>query len=130
MLAATLPLSIVAPVLALIGAGIGTVLPVTTVSIQNAVPMHQLGTATGAMSFFRSLGGAIAVAGFGAIVVGGITAGGAPTGGTAVPAELAHVFRELFRAASIGFAASLACLSMMQDLPLRSSAANATPAEG
>ncbi len=127
---ATMPLSIVVPLLALIGAGIGTVLPVTTVAIQNAVPMHQLGTATGAMSFFRSLGGAIAVAGFGAIVVGGITAGGAPASGAAVPAELAHVFRELFRAASIGFAASLACLSMMQDLPLRSGAANATPAEG
>ena len=70
--------------LALVGAGVGTVLPVTTVAIQNAVPMHQLGTATGVMSFFRSLGGAIAVAGFGALVAGRrpITAGGAPAGGT------------------------------------------------
>ena len=57
--------------LALVGIGVGTVLPVTTVAIQNAVPMHQLGTATGVMSFFRSLGGAVAVAGFGALVLGG-----------------------------------------------------------
>ena len=53
-----------------VGVGVGTVLPVTTVAIQNAVPMHQLGTATGVMSFFRSLGGAVAVAGFGALVLG------------------------------------------------------------
>ena len=39
----------------LIGFGVGTVYPVATVSIQNAVPMHQVGTATGAMNFFRAL---------------------------------------------------------------------------
>ena len=39
--------------------GLGTVLPVTTVAIQNAVPVVQLGTATAAMNFFRSLGGAV-----------------------------------------------------------------------
>ena len=41
--------------LTVIGFGVGTVYPVATVSIQNAVPLHQVGTATGAMNFFRAL---------------------------------------------------------------------------
>ena len=60
-----------------IGLGVGTVLPVTTVAIQNAVALHQLGTATASMNFFRSLGGALLVAGFGAILLGGIGPDGA-----------------------------------------------------
>jgi Major Facilitator Superfamily len=39
-----------------VGVGMGAVLPVTTMAIQNAVELHQLGTATGTMNFFRSLG--------------------------------------------------------------------------
>ena len=43
--------------------------------MQNAVKPHQLGTATGTLNFFRTLGGAIIVAIFGAIVLGGSTDG-------------------------------------------------------
>ena len=50
--------------------------PVTTTIVQNAVEPHQLGTATGALNFARQLGGAIIVAAFGTIVLGGIDAGG------------------------------------------------------
>src|SRR5581483_11852650 len=39
----------------LIGFGVGTVFPVATVSIQNAVLRQEVGTATGAMNFFRAL---------------------------------------------------------------------------
>ena len=46
-----MPLYGVVIALTLIGFGAGTVYPVATVSIQNAVPMHQVGTATGAMNF-------------------------------------------------------------------------------
>ena len=49
--------------------GLGTLLPVATVSIQNAVVLHQLGTATAVANFFRQLGGALIVAVFGAIAV-------------------------------------------------------------
>src|SRR5947208_12027421 len=35
----------------------GTIYPVATVSIQNAVPAHQVGTATGGMNFFRAVSG-------------------------------------------------------------------------
>src|SRR4029079_94828 len=52
--------------------GLGALLPVTTVAVQNAVFPHQMGTATGAMNFFRSLGGALIVAVFGAILFSGL----------------------------------------------------------
>jgi len=52
-----------------IAIGLGTVLPTTTVAIQNAVKPHQLGTATGTMNFFRQLGSALLVAIFGAILL-------------------------------------------------------------
>ena len=58
------------------GAGLGVMYPVTTTIVQNAVAPHQLGTATGALNFARQLGGAIIVAAFGAIVLGGIDTGG------------------------------------------------------
>ncbi|MCX7348239.1 MAG: MFS transporter, partial [Alphaproteobacteria bacterium] len=48
-----LPLAGFETVLAIISIGLGTVLPTTTVAIQNAVELHQLGTATGTMNFFR-----------------------------------------------------------------------------
>ena len=56
--------------LGVLSIGLGTMLPVTTVSIQNAVALHELGTATGTANFFRSLGGAFIVALFGAIILG------------------------------------------------------------
>ena len=58
-------------VLAVNGFGVGTMYPFTTVVIQNAVEPHQFGIATGTLNFFRQLGGAIIVAVFVAIVLGG-----------------------------------------------------------
>src|SRR6185436_9747789 len=66
----TLPLAPLVILLTLTSVGLGTILPVTTVAIQNSVPPHRMGTATGVMNFFRSLGGALMVACFGAIIVG------------------------------------------------------------
>src|SRR4029078_9682067 len=53
--------------LAVAGIGMGTIFPITTTAVQNAVQTHQMGTTTGVLNFFRSLGGAIVVAVFGAI---------------------------------------------------------------
>ncbi len=55
--------------LCVFGTGIGTVFSVATVSIQNAVSRFQVGTATGAMNFFRALISALVVAIMGAIVL-------------------------------------------------------------
>jgi EmrB/QacA subfamily drug resistance transporter len=50
-----------------VGLGIGGVMQVLVVAVQNAVPYDQLGTATSSATFFRSIGGAFGVALFGAI---------------------------------------------------------------
>jgi EmrB/QacA subfamily drug resistance transporter len=121
----TMPVAAVCAIIGVVGLGIGAVFPVTTVSIQNAVPPNQLGTATGAMNFFRSLGGALAVSGFSAIILGG--AGGhdgltltalaaqAHQNGT----DLSHPFGLLFWAAAGCIAAGLVFLLKMEERPLR-----------
>ncbi len=49
------------------GFGLGLVLQVLTVAVQNAVPYEELGTATSGVTFFRSIGGSFGTAVFGAI---------------------------------------------------------------
>ena len=124
--AAELPFWGVEVVLALISFGLGTLLPVSTVAIQNAVAPHQLGTATGAIGFFRQLGGALMVATLGAIVLGGLGGDGqgaarALRGGDlgVAPEEFANAFRWAFAAASVTLACALACIVRMKELPLR-----------
>jgi EmrB/QacA subfamily drug resistance transporter len=122
--------------LTLIGFGAGTVYPVATVSIQNAVPMHQVGTATGAMNFFRALASTLAVAIMGAILLG--TLGAAPErGGAGVErlvasagaagVDMAAVFRWVFVAADIFVVAALAAVLVMEQRPLRGPASSTPP---
>jgi EmrB/QacA subfamily drug resistance transporter len=120
-----LSVAAVCTALGAIGLGMGSLFPVTTVSVQNAVAMHQLGTATGAMNFFRQLAGAIIVALFGAIVLGGVGPAGlsvealaAHAAGVA-QADLAHVFRWVFGAAAAWVGLGLVFLAAMEERPLR-----------
>ena len=53
---------------ALLGVGLGTVMPVMILAVQNAVDQRDLGTATSAATFSRSMGGSFGVALFGAIL--------------------------------------------------------------
>jgi MFS family permease len=105
-----------------IAIGLGTVLPTTTVAIQNAVKPHQLGTATGAMNFFRQLGSALLVAVFGAILLNA----GQSAPSTAV--EAGDRFFVMFLATAIGFGISFVALLFMEEKPLRSSAKHAAEA--
>jgi MFS family permease len=117
-----LPLPTIEVLLAAIGLGVGTVLPVTTVAIQNAVELHQLGTATASMNFFRSLGGAILVAAFGAILLGAIGADqleALRATVSAAPPGLGSAFGWVFAAAAAGLVAALGCLLTMAERPLR-----------
>jgi EmrB/QacA subfamily drug resistance transporter len=50
-----------------LGIGLGLVMPVLVLAVQNAVPPSDLGTATSASTFFRSIGGVFGVAIFGSI---------------------------------------------------------------
>lgn len=118
-----LPFWLMEVLFALLSMGIGTILPLSTITIQNAVARHQLGIATAAMNFFRSLGGALIVAAFGTIVLGGAAGG---TGGHDVeslirgadPAQLALTFRYVFLAACLGLFAAFAFLAIMEERPL------------
>jgi EmrB/QacA subfamily drug resistance transporter len=49
------------------GLGLGLILQVLTVAVQNAVPYEELGTATSGVTFFRSIGNSFGTAVFGAI---------------------------------------------------------------
>jgi EmrB/QacA subfamily drug resistance transporter len=51
-----------------VGIGLGGVMQVLVIAIQNAVPYRHLGTATSTATFFRSIGGSFGVAVFGAIL--------------------------------------------------------------
>src|SRR5581483_1749618 len=50
-----------------LGIGLGLVMPVLVLAVQNAVDPRDMGTATAASTFFRSIGGSFGVAIFGAI---------------------------------------------------------------
>ena len=55
-----------------VGLGVGLVMQVLVLAVQNAVAHRDLGTATSASSFFRSMGGALGVAAYGSILNSGL----------------------------------------------------------
>ncbi len=125
-----LPLWQIEVLLAVSGIGMGTIYPVTTVSIQNAVEPHQLGTATATFNFFRSLGSAILVAVFGTIFLGGLGVGGKAVGSleslVAMAAKngtsIGPVFTMIFGAAAVTLVIGLGCFLAMEERPLKSHA--------
>jgi EmrB/QacA subfamily drug resistance transporter len=57
-----------------LGFGIGMTMPTLTLAVQNAAPSADLGVATSSVNFFRSLGGALGVAIFGAVMTARVAA--------------------------------------------------------
>jgi hypothetical protein len=101
------------------------VFPVSVVSIQNAVPRAQVGTATGAMNFFRSLMASFTVAVFTAIllmVLGGNLSIGAEHqigGKHAIAAgDMIAAFRYVFAAAAALLATAATLVMLMEERPL------------
>jgi EmrB/QacA subfamily drug resistance transporter len=101
-----------------LGAGIGGVMQVLVIIVQNAVPHSELGVATSGATFFRSIGGSFGTAIFGAIfsnvLVGNLTKhlGGAklPAGfssADATPALLSHLPAAIHHAFVAGYAESI-----------------------
>lgn len=111
----------VVALLFVLGFALGPMYPVSTIVMQNVVKPHQLGTATGTLNFFRTLGGALVVAIFGAIVLGGIGDGPGVTTLEKIAAghsDLAPAFHWVFIAAAICLAVSLLCLLVLEERPL------------
>ena len=120
-----LPFLGVEVLLAALSTGLGTMLPVTTTALQNAVPRHEMGTTMALLNFLRQLGSAFAVAAFGTIL---ISLSGAPRGAAhdlllraanQNVAGLSHGFDLLFLIAGASLALSLFFLARMEEKPLR-----------
>jgi len=108
--------------IAIAGSGLGPMFPFTIVVVQNAVPMHQLGVATGTMNFFRALGGTFIVTAFGAIVLAGApTIRGLSAGAVLAGAEAAQAFRWVVAAAVLCLVVALAAVVALEERPWRGS---------
>jgi hypothetical protein len=128
----TLPLWGLLALLTLFALGLGTVFPVSTVALQNAVARSQVGTITGAANFFRALMASFMVAAFSAILLMALGADISLSGEhrgpvSSIPAaDMIAAFRYVFAAASVLLAAAALCMVVMEEKPL---AGPVTPAE-
>ncbi len=77
-----------------LGLGLGGVMQVLVIAVQNAVPYRHLGTATSSATFFRQIGGSFGVAVFGAIFNHQLTAN--------LPKYLPHAALAKIHGGSIG----------------------------
>jgi EmrB/QacA subfamily drug resistance transporter len=93
--------------MAVAGAGIGLFVQVSLLAGQNAVEHRHLGVATGALNFFKSVGGAFGAALFGAILTHGLAAG-AP----------APAFHQVFLWTTPFMALALVLALVMREKPL------------
>jgi MFS family permease len=105
-------------VLLVIGLGFGPAAPVSTVAMQNAVELHELGVSGAAMSFLRSLIATGLVAVFGVIVLGG--AGATRDAIFADPASAAEKFSVVFYTTAGTFFLAFLALAFMEEKPLLS----------
>jgi MFS family permease len=132
--------------MAAIGISLGLCMPTSMVIVQNAAERRDVGSATGALLFLRSMGGAfgstlagsLLAAGFAArLLAGGVTEhidlgavrgqGGAmqhldPAARAVAAAALAGGFRVAFLACALLVGVALVAATVMRDLPLRSGA--------
>jgi EmrB/QacA subfamily drug resistance transporter len=117
--------------LVVIGVGMGTMFQTFVIATQNRVDFSQLGVATAAIQFFRSMGGSLAVAGLGALLtariangidVNRLTSGTAAHVGAAARASLAHATHGVFVAIVPLAAAVLVLAILLPEEPLRTAA--------
>jgi EmrB/QacA subfamily drug resistance transporter len=102
----------VAALLVLFGIGFGMVSQVLTVAIQNDVDRRELGIATASANLFRSLGGSVGVALFGAIFAGRLD-------GTVSPATVAGALHTVFLAAAPVATLGALVVLTLKEVPLR-----------
>lgn len=60
-------------IMLILGAGLGVVMPVMNLAVQNEFQQHDIGVATSSSQLFRSLGSTVGVAIFGALLTAGVT---------------------------------------------------------
>lgn len=67
-LGAGTPLAEASAALAVVGLGLGMVVQVVLIAVQNAVPVADLGSATSLVQFFRTIGGTVGITFYGALL--------------------------------------------------------------
>ncbi|KQZ84954.1 MFS transporter [Microbacterium sp. Root166] len=72
-LAATTPIWLICVYLFVFGAGLGLIMQVVVLVVQNAVPASDLGTATSTNNYFREMGAALGIAVFGTLFTSRLT---------------------------------------------------------
>jgi MFS family permease len=107
--------------LAVFGVGFGMVSQVLTVAIQNAVDRRDLGIATASANLFRSLGGSVGVAVFGAIFAARLgTASVEPERLQGVAAaDVAHALHAVFLVGAPVALLGLLVAAALRETPLR-----------
>ncbi|MGW6198627.1 MDR family MFS transporter [Kribbella sp. NPDC055110] len=100
-----------------LGVGIGLVMQNLVLAAQNDVPARELGAATSAVSFFRSMGGTIGVSVLGAILANKVAEtlnpGGASSGGGNAVPNIAELPPEIRSIVENAYGAATADLFMM-----------------
>jgi EmrB/QacA subfamily drug resistance transporter len=116
--------------LVVIGIGMGTMFQTFVIATQNQVEFAELGVATAAIQFFRSMGGSLAVAGLGALLTArlgtGVDANRLTQGGRAAGAAARHALNSATHSvfvAIVPIAAAVLVLSLLlPEHPLRTHA--------
>ncbi|WP_066366772.1 MDR family MFS transporter [Herbidospora mongoliensis] len=108
---------LIIPSMVLVGAGVGMAMQNLVLALQNTVALHDLGAASGAITFFRSLGGTIGVSILGAVLANQVAAG--VVEGHPLPVAFAdatgHIFLVSAGIAALGVIATL----FLRPAPLR-----------
>ena len=114
--------------IALFGLAIGPVMPISTVMVQNVVARSDMGITTSTLQFARNFGGALVVALFSAILLGGAGGEGVSIatlmrGAGAGAIDLGAAFRYVFFAASALVALCFVFFALTEEQPLRTTPA-------
>jgi EmrB/QacA subfamily drug resistance transporter len=124
-----------------LGLGIGMVMQILIIAVQNEAPVEDLGVATSTVTFFRTVGSSVGVALFGALFssrLNDLLAGGAPDGltpeaiaqlpasqRTAMAGAFAESITMVFRYAVPLLLVGFALTWLLKNMPLRATSASA-----
>jgi len=147
------PPALIGAALALLGAGIGATFPVMLVAVQNAAEPRDIGAATSAVNFFRSMGGSFGAAILWSVLIIAFTRELAGSGGAGLPESglallqggaeafaqlspalravvvpaLAGAFHAVFAATAVLSLIGLGVASLLREQPLRTTPAAIPP---
>ncbi|WP_067473999.1 MDR family MFS transporter [Actinomadura hibisca] len=113
--------------MALLGAGLGLTMQLTATIAQNSVEMKDIGAASGTVTLFRTIGGSLGVALFGALFTRALD-GGTPADGPAYLDAVARGTGQIFLAVAAVTAAWFALSWLIKEIPLRGGPPKPEPA--